>query len=401
MRAKLSSFVGMPPRGQVQASPREPVPAAPDPNDEEEDVSGSEESQSDSHSTESQSMDPETLPSFDDILPNVGTCSFFRQTWGSHVENWKVSAKTLEGLRAGFRNGSVSKLISKDCVDENNNGYDTDDAAEMVNRTAAPLRHTLNLPFCYAPGAHALRNSLLRLAYNAPTLAEDGDDEARSTKTTTDKTTIKMDKTGAARLRFANDVDVGVYASPENGTEASWHYDANHNVTVQLYGTKVWHVTPFPLAGDRNVGNSRGANDAPRNAREAADHLPTDVPCERIRVITLTPGDAVYIPPRTWHRVVPSASEAVEVLDPESSEPLMTDVCLSVDVRLARYVFPNPNPASLFAHTTLTLSFKRYARAVDVRVVVPRDDPVQTAGTRICTPDAGDVRRDGRPRAAD
>jgi hypothetical protein len=70
-------------------------------------------------------------------------------------------------------------------------------------------------------------------------------------------------------------------------------------------------------------------------------------------------------------------------------------------VRLARYVFPNPTPASLFAHTTLTLSFKRYARAVDVRVVVPRDDPVQTAGTRICTPDAGDVRRDGRPRAAD
>ena len=190
---------------------------------------------------------------------------------------WRVRPETLRAMRAGFRNGDVAALITRDCRTDANDEYDDDDAREMLDRTRPPLRHTLNLPFCFAPGAHALRNSLLRMAYDAPELPEDrAVDEPRGEPRTgalhTDLHAIRRSRCSqsASRLRFANDIDVGVYASPKGGVEASWHYDANHNVTVQLYGSKTWFVTrndAAPKSGAGNVNVGRGLVDAPRNAR--------------------------------------------------------------------------------------------------------------------------------------
>ena len=38
---------------------------------------------------------------------------------------------------------------------------------------------------------------------------------------------------------------VQLQAAPlHSGDEAAWHYDNNHNVTVQLYGAKDWYTMP-------------------------------------------------------------------------------------------------------------------------------------------------------------
>jgi hypothetical protein len=131
------------------------------------------------------SEDYDMYPNIDDLLPDPASMrasgaqdatDFFRDVWGDTPISWRVPPNTLRSLREGFRNGDVAELVSRDCRDESNDVYDDDDVAEMLDRTKPPLRHTLSLPFCYAPGAHALRNSVLRMAYNAPTLAEDACD---------------------------------------------------------------------------------------------------------------------------------------------------------------------------------------------------------------------------------
>jgi hypothetical protein len=49
-----------------------------------------------------------------------------------------------------------------------------------------------------------------------------------------------------AALECANDVEVGVYLSSARGAEAGWHYDANHNVTIQARsGYTGPHTTAF------------------------------------------------------------------------------------------------------------------------------------------------------------
>jgi hypothetical protein len=307
------------------------------------------------------SEDYDMYPNIDDLLPDPASMrasgaedatDFFRDVWGDTPISWRVPPNTLRSLREGFRNGDVAELVSRDCRDESNDVYDDDDVAEMLDRTKPPLRHTLSLPFCYAPGAHALRNSVLRMAYNAPTLAEDACDyDAKEVRDfVADDADEKKnavahrgrDKSSSAktRLRFANDVDVGVYASPEGGVEASWHYDANHNVTVQLYGTKTWHVSPGQRGGDKNVNQSRGLRDATRNGREAGDVLYEHLG----KTFTLTPGDAIYVPPGTWHRVVPKSAERPDGPDDEDEDGknkknvgggVANRVCLSVDVRVA------------------------------------------------------------------
>tara|TARA_B110000977_G_scaffold31795_1_gene42139 strand:+ start:18886 stop:21090 length:2205 start_codon:yes stop_codon:yes gene_type:complete len=342
---------GMPPRPRGRRAAPAGVQAPREPG-----LSGDEKPGSEGNSRSESELDVDDLPTIDAIFPpnddvrypkDDPGCQFFHRTWGHEVRSWRLrDPNTLDQLRTGFRDGNVSKLVTHDCVDENNNGYDTDDMIEMTNKTEPPHKHTLNLPFCYAPGAHALRNSMLSYAYNAPELPED--DEVNGTNNTRVGYTKKYLKSpaGVARLRFVNDIDVGVYASPEGGTEASWHYDANHNITVQLYGSKTWYVK----SGDRNVGVSRGAGDPPRNGREATDRLPHDDD-DDVQVIDLDPGDVVYIPPGAWHRVVPTSTDTVE-RDASESESYMTDVCLSVDVRVASVTHARWTCESLFHEMT-------------------------------------------------
>ena len=321
----------------------------------------------DDSETSAESVDHRACASFDDVLPDLASMrasglrgprgaratDFFRDVWGDAPMRWRVRPETLRSLRAGFRNGDVARLIRRDCRDAANDAYDEEDAQEMTDRTRPPLRHTLNLPFCFAPGAHALRNAILRVAYDAPELAEDlleDEDETRRKKPFTQKEKHRS-PSSSARLRFANDVEVGVYASPEGGVEAAWHYDANHNVTVQLYGSKTWFVTPGEKTrgGDGDANAGRGLADAPRNGGEARDVFDASA----ISTFELAAGDAIYVPPGAWHRVVPRSAEASSsVATEESSDrtPLQSTetengrrrgggvrdaVCLSVDVRVA------------------------------------------------------------------
>jgi len=324
----------------------------------------------DDSETSAESVDHRACPVIDDLLPDLASMraaggaratDFFRDVWGDVPMRWRVRPETLRAMRAGFRNGDVAALITRDCRTDANDEYDDDDAREMLDRTRPPLRHTLNLPFCFAPGAHALRNSLLRMAYDAPELPEDravdepeeGEPDAQ-TDLQTDLRTIQSSKSpSSSRLRFANDIDVGVYASPSGGVEASWHYDANHNVTVQLYGSKTWFVTPVSNddatsnGGAANVNNGRGLVDVPRNARETRDVFDAT----RVSEFELNPGDAIYVPPGTWHRVVPKSAERIDLgsapkskrAETQSLKPPFLDdtngvasaVCLSADARVA------------------------------------------------------------------
>lgn len=315
----------------------------------------------DDSETSAESVDHRACPVIDDLLPDLASMraaggaratDFFRDVWGDVPLRWRVRPETLRAMRAGFRNGDVAALITRDCRTDANEEYDDDDAREMLDRTRPPLRHTLNLPFCFAPGAHALRNSLLRMAYDAPELPEDrAVDEPRGEPQTgalhTDLHAIRRSQSSqsASRLRFANDIDVGVYASPKGGVEASWHYDANHNVTVQLYGSKTWFVTrndAAPKSGAGNVNNGRGLVDAPRNARETRDVFDA----ASVSEFELHPGDAIYVPPGTWHRVTPRSAERIPI-KPKRAEtsgfvPLDDEdggvseaVCLSADARVA------------------------------------------------------------------
>ena len=315
----------------------------------------------DDSETSAESVDHRACPVIDDLLPDLASMraaggaratDFFRDVWGDVPLRWRVRPETLRAMRAGFRNGDVAALITRDCRTDANEEYDDDDAREMLDRTRPPLRHTLNLPFCFAPGAHALRNSLLRMAYDAPELPEDrAVDEPRGEPQTgalhTDLHAIRRSQSSqsVSRLRFANDIDVGVYASPKGGVEASWHYDANHNVTVQLYGSKTWFVTrndAAPKSGAGNVNNGRGLVDAPRNARETRDVFDA----ASVSEFELHPGDAIYVPPGTWHRVTPRSAERIPI-KPKRAEtsgfvPLDDEdggvseaVCLSADARVA------------------------------------------------------------------
>ena len=325
----------------------------------------------DDSETSAESVDHRACPVIDDLLPDLASMraaggaratDFFRDVWGDVPMRWRVRPETLRAMRAGFRNGDVAALITRDCRTDANDEYDDDDAREMLDRTRPPLRHTLNLPFCFAPGAHALRNSLLRMAYDAPELPEDrsvdepqeGEPDAQTDLQTDLRTIHPSSKSpSSSRLRFANDIDVGVYASPSGGVEASWHYDANHNVTVQLYGSKTWFVTPVSNddatsnGGAANVNNGRGLVDVPRNARETRDVFDAT----RVSEFELNPGDAIYVPPGTWHRVVPKSAERIDFgsapkskrAETQSLKPPFLDdangvasaVCLSADARVA------------------------------------------------------------------
>ena len=249
---------------------------------------------------------PDPPLTFEDVLP-VNADEFLDDTWYDRVATWTVPDDVLRRLREGFCGGDTSAVVRR-CRDEHNRAYDASDAADFAARFAAG--DTLNLPFCFTRGASQLKNDILRRAYNA--------DEERD-----------------APLECANDVEVGVYVSPENGAEAQWHHDNNHNVTVQLWGVKEWRTSP---SGNPNVLTSRGLNDPPRtmydkhalNPPNLTDHL----------VTRLAPGQAIYVPPGEWHRVIPIET------DPTVGS------CFSVDVRVASVTHARWTCEALFASMT-------------------------------------------------
>ena len=167
-----------------------------------------------------------------------------------------IERGAIDGEQQTPTPGDVREVLRR-CRKENNAAYTPEEVEQMASDLEDGGR-TLNLPFCFTPAAASLKWSLLYLAYINRVddgYEEDDDDDGAD---------IVLRK-----LAYVNDVEVGVYfSSAGGGVEAGWHYDNNHNVTVQLYGSKDWHTSG--AGNNRNVVSSRGMGDPPRNAQEQA-----------------------------------------------------------------------------------------------------------------------------------
>ncbi|CAK9026085.1 unnamed protein product [Durusdinium trenchii] len=100
-----------------------------------------------------------------------------------------------------------------------------------------------------------------------------------------------------------------MYFSRPGVEPAPWHYDPNHNVTIQIVGEKDWHYSP---GNPHTIGGSRGLLDAPLNFLDQSTVIPNTGPlgCSQY---SLRPGSVLYIPPGHWHSVLPVKGECVSV----------------------------------------------------------------------------------------
>ena len=199
------------------------------------------------------------------FLPCVGSTTTDRMNYTlRHFFFWiflkKSSTRGRMRVKVTKRDpahGDVREVLRR-CRKESNAAYTPAEVDQMASDLEDGGR-TLNLPFCFTPGARELKRSLMLKAYNARAprhAVRDGDD----------------DHDNDFKLCHVNDVEVGVYfSSAGGGVEAGWHYDNNHNVPIQLYRSKDWHTTGAGL--NRNASSSRGEADCP------SPHTTFTLPC--------------------------------------------------------------------------------------------------------------------------
>ena len=166
----------------------------------------------------------------------VGTSrsAFLRKHWGSTPFASSLSEAQLQTLVDAFCEGDVQRLLLE-CRKSCNGAYSSEEREEMERGLDAHAR-TLNLPYCFCDGARSLHAAAV-----------------------------------AAFGEYSNDIEVGIYASNTGGDVAEWHCDGNHNFTIQLTGSKDWHVVS---SGARRADGSRGMFDAPRNRAEQLASAP-------------------------------------------------------------------------------------------------------------------------------
>ncbi|XXQ31445.1 JmjC domain-containing protein [Plasmodiophora brassicae] len=99
-----------------------------------------------------------------------------------------------------------------------------------------------------------------------------------------------------------------------------WHWDAQHNFTVQLSGTKHWAIARGPQTDPMTNFHPRSSNSASladdtimlRRCGLVPDQLePPGDSSEAVSRFTLRPGSVLYMPAGFWHRV--------DVIDDEPS----------------------------------------------------------------------------------
>ena len=101
------------------------------------------------------------------------------------------------------------------------------------------------------------------------------------------------------------DVTCSVFAAKQ-GAGTRCHFDSLENFTVQLQGTKTWHVSP-----NRHVKspleNWVTGTEVPGELRRYCESpLPADMP-KRRTTLELRPGDILYVPRGYWHSTEGSA----------------------------------------------------------------------------------------------
>ena len=245
---------------------------------------------------------------------------FFRES--VRAEANRVSYKSLSPealqscLELGFCHGDLKSLL-RTCRDPNNEELDEeeiDDMLEALHENGT----TINQPFCFAPGAVAIKQMLVsnRVVHHE-------------------------------RVEYyTHDIEVGIYASKnvkKDGKEndfAEWHWDENLNYTIQLTGEKEWKTArgeANPLSSGMNLTSPRNAYEKKRNrSRELwgntlncnglkrekkydlSPSTEVDIKSERLK-----PGMMIRVSPGEWHRV-----EACETGKKD-------EVTISINVRLA------------------------------------------------------------------
>ena len=198
---------------------------------------------------------------FVDVV-GISRSAFMRKHWGTAPVASSLSDAQLQALVDAFCEGDVQRLLLE-CRKSCNGSYSAEEREEMERSLDAHGR-TLNLPYCFCDGARALHTAAV-LAFG----------------------------------EYSNDIEVGVYASNQGGDVAEWHCDANHNFTIQLTGTKDWHVI---CGGDRRAEGSRGMFDTPRNRAEQLQKTPGTAGA---RCFNLSPGTVLYVPPGDCARLLP------------------------------------------------------------------------------------------------
>lgn len=201
------------------------------------------------------------------VLQPLSIGEFRDHYWGKRPYFGAVADDFLEELQEGFSDGAIADVL-RQCRKDDNRRY-TPSEMENLMSDFDEGRKTLNLPYCCTPGAELLRNSFIHHL---------GD--------------------------LGNDIEVGVYVSQSGGETTGWHYDNNHNITIQMGGEKEWRIA----RGSSHTVMARGLFEPARSRYEQAIPTPQvgeeDVECHNLR-----PGSIVYLPPGYWHAVAATGPE--------------------------------------------------------------------------------------------
>ena len=201
----------------------------------------------------------------------VGPVKHFKERyWGKDIFIGEMWGEGFEKLKNGFGDGNLCDILQH-CRKDDNTRY-TPAEMDGMEEDFLNSKKTINMPLCFTEGADEIRNVFLKEFPN-----------------------------------LGNDVEVGVYFSRTGGEIAHMHSDNNHNITIQVAGTKEWHCRP----GSQHTERSKALSDAPKNLNEqrnsqldrrSASAFPP-------QTYVVCPGSVIYLPPGYWHSVVSTGEE--------------------------------------------------------------------------------------------
>ncbi|KAJ9468988.1 hypothetical protein DIPPA_35598 [Diplonema papillatum] len=248
-----------------------------------------------------------------DLIHPMDADAFKEEFWGKTVYATKMRSAAFEELSRGFGNGDLEQIIPC-CRKDNNAPYTPEEMREM-EQDYEECKKTLSFPLCYTEGADALRTAFLEACEG-----------------------------------FGNDVEVGAYCSRPGAPAATWHSDNNHNITIQLCGSKDWST----IAGSPHTVCSKGMLEPPRNRFEQ-DRVVPALTNDNVVTYSLTPGSVIYIPPGCWHSVVATGDEG----------------CISADLRVGNVLHAKWICEALFAG--LLSAFHKDDNALTISAISPDD----------------------------
>jgi hypothetical protein len=280
-----------------------------------------------------------TVSDFAELIAPMPLAEFRQRHWGKEPYTTRLPEDTLARLLGkGFMGGDLGDVL-RHCRNDDNSRYTRDEITNLENDFEGS-RRTVNAPHCFCPGACDIQR-----AFSDSPLAFGLDDG-----TSDGFGGIANGGGGGVGSCYGgipcNDIEVGVYFAKAGGDLANWHYDNNHNLTIQLRGRKDWHLLP----GDAHTTRSAGMHgEPPKNRHEQRDRpVPPagypgcssggDAVCHR-----LSPGSVLYLPPGYWHQVSTVSGGGV------GSDGSGSDDCLSVDLRVANLVHARWISEALFA----------------------------------------------------